>query len=152
MKQRVPPFFRLLWPISVEMLMCVQMASCTQAQPQAVSQPAVQTIPLHVLARTIESHAGQAVRTCGRDLRRATVEESSHWMLSVTDPASPNGFPARVFIQGCDERRPPRLANGCIVGRVLREDGSLDPPTTRMHADHEVTDYEWWLHPQCPAS
>jgi hypothetical protein len=123
-------------------------AACTPAPPETAPDPAVETIPLHVLARTIESRAGQTLRACGRDFRQATPYESPHWMLSMRDPTSPYGFPALVFIRSCDERRP-RLANGCIVGRVLREDGSLDPPTSRITTNHQVSNHEWWLHPPC---
>jgi len=71
-------------------------------------------------------------------------------MLSVRDPTSRYGFPALVYIRSCTERRP-RLVRGCIVGRVAREDGSLDPPISRIVSDHQISNSEWWLHPHCAA-
>jgi hypothetical protein len=127
-------------------------AACTPSPLETASDPAVETIPLHVLARDIESYRGQAVRTCGRwrGALRSAEGQVRAWHLSRIDPTSPHGFTASVLVPECRGRRP-RLTDGCISGRVAREDGTLDMPDGVLVTDHLIISYEWWIHPQCEA-
>lgn len=124
-------------------------AACTQALLEPTSQPAVETVPLHILARNIASYRGRTVRTCGRwrGAQRSGAQVRA-WQLSRVDPTSAYRFSASVLVSECRGRRP-RLADGCIVGTVAREDRSLEPPDSIIVTDHQIISYEWWLHPQC---
>jgi hypothetical protein len=123
-------------------------AACTPVPPEAATTAGVETVPLHVLARTIENHVGRTVRTCGR-LERV-VPEAENFVISVVDPET--RFSARVQVKGCPEGRP-RLVDGCITGRIAQENGTLEPnPDARIVASHVIENNEWWLHPRCRTS
>lgn len=105
---------------------------------------------MHVLAHDIRTYRGRIVRTCGRwtgPLTSAAGVDIA-WQLAAPDPTSSAGFQAGVFVAPCAGRRP-RLAQGCITGRIAREDGSLEDPKSTGFIDHQTINFEWWLHPLC---
>lgn len=124
-------------------------AGCTAVQPEPGSAEAVQTVAMHDLVRSIDTYRGRTVRVCADELVPRTREDGSvvHWQLRAMNPSE--RFAARLILAQCGGERP-QLENGCIVGRIAREDGSLEIPTTMLISDHVVMSEEWWLHPQCP--
>jgi len=137
------------WP-ALAVLAAVHATGCTRETAEPAAASAVETVPLHVLARTIEAYPGRTIRTCGSELRQIDRGDGSvGWLLSTADPTHPYRFPASVIIRGCSDRAP-RLHSGCVVGRVAQENGSLAPnPGARLVEDHEIINREWWLHLQC---
>jgi hypothetical protein len=128
------------------------LAGCMSERPARFAAETVQTVPLHVLARNIEDYRGRTVRVCGGRLRpnRDATGNIRSWHLSVSDPVSPPPSTAYVIIRPCAQERP-RLTRGCAVGRIARENGSLDAPESMVIASHSIGSREWWLHPQCRA-
>lgn len=135
------------------LLMCALLGSCAPEQAPAPSASLVPAVPLHVLARTIADFRGRTVRTCGSQLQPAwgASGEVANWRLSVRDPTGPYHFPAIVILPSCNGERPRMERGGCITGRIAREDGSLDDPDVEIIGSHQIMNYEWWLHPQCPS-
>ena len=128
------------------------LVGCMAEPPSPAALNGVETVPLHVLARTINNYRGRTVRTCGRELTPITQANGDirSWELRAVDPTSPHAFTAYVIIPACNGRRP-RLDESCAIGRIAREDGSLDPPEDIAIGSHMIGSQEWWLHPQCPA-
>lgn len=135
------------------MLIGTLLGSCAPGQPRATSASLVPTVPLHVLARSIADYRGRIVRTCGPQFRpsRRPDGKITNWRLSVRDPTSPYNFPAIVRVLSCHAETSPFDSEGCVTGRIAREDGSLDEPDVEIVGSHEIVSYEWWLHPQCPS-
>lgn len=71
------------------------------------------------------------------------------WNLIVPYSHSPRSM-IFVVVAACEGERP-RLSNGCITGRIAREDDSLQPETEIIVVSHTTGSFEWWLHPQCRA-
>lgn len=92
----------------------------------------------------IETYRGRVVRVCGR-----LAQRQSRWAVEyVPRPGDAffHGYPA-VLIAGCDAA--PRLdRNGCLVGRVAAEDGSMNPPPRSVRTNDPYS-LDWFLHPQC---
>lgn len=131
-------------------LLSIALVSCSPQRPSPAGVSSDPSVPLHVLARNIESYRGQSVRTCGTELLPITQADGTvrSWSLRKLDPTSSHGFTAYVIVPACAGRRPP-MAGGCVVGRVAREDGSLDIPEAITIGSHLIGSQEWRLHPQC---
>lgn len=131
---------------------CALAAACAPAPPEGAGN-LVETVPLHVLARTIADRRGQVVRVCGGNWG-GTVESAAGqmrgWVLVAPDPSAPATLRAFVNVRSCDGRRP-RRSGDCITGRIAREDGSLTRPESIMVGSHQVGRQEWWVHSQCAA-
>ena len=129
----------------------MMLAGCAPVSPAPEQPQAVRTIPIPQLAREIDRHRGEIVRTCGEQLEPTVNAQGDilRWELSTRD--SITRFPASVVVAACNGGQPP-IENGCVTGRVAREDGSLEEPERWIVTDHEIVNYEWWLHPQCPSS
>jgi hypothetical protein len=124
---------------------------CAAEQPVTATESIVPTIPLHVLARNIGDFRGRTVRTCGPELEAARRPdgEVAYWIMSARDPISRhNNIYSGVHIASC-AARPPVDADGCVTGRVAREDGSLEAPADVIIGSHRIVSFEWILHPQC---
>jgi|GEM_PF-2950879 len=133
-------------------LAALHATGCTHEAVEPSAASAVETVPLHVLARNIGDYRGQIVRTCGGRPSpvRSPDGEIREWELRVTDPTSEHRFTAFVIVPSCNGQMP-RLVDGCVTGRVAREDGSLDPPTSMSVISHFIGSDEWWIHPPCSA-
>lgn len=107
---------------------------CTSAGAQ--SPP---TIGLVALIENVESYRGQIVRTCGQRIEPG----DSAWHLIL--PLGRHG--ARLLVISSGER-PILDANGCIVGRIARRDGSTSsgPPGEPGVVADDIVDYTWFLH------
>lgn len=127
-------------------------AACVREPPETPATPQPETVPLHILARNIDSYRGRTVRTCGE--WNGAMREADGTLLARQlnriDPTSPHGWGAVVFVAPCSGARPP-LSDGCINGRIAREDGSLNDPERIEVVSHRIGSSEWWLHPQCRA-
>ena len=130
---------------------------CSAERPETAAPPAagVETVSLYVLAANMGRYKGQTVRVCGRwrdpPPRRARAVAQSSWSLTAPNP--PGTVRPHVYVVGvtpCRGKRP-RLTNGCLTGRIARENGSLDLPEDILIASHVTGSYEWFLHPQCAA-
>lgn len=128
------------------------LSGCYAEAPEPRSATLVETVPLPVLAANTADYRGRTVRVCGRwsPDRRAASETNRQWSISQRDPKARRPHVYSVGIKSCGERRP-RLDQGCITGRIAREDGSLDLPTDMLVQSHVTGSLEWWLHPQCMA-
>ena len=127
-------------------------ACASEQQPRTAIASPVPTVPLHVLARTVADFRGQTVRTCGPELQagRWPNGEVAYWSMRAKDPISRhNNIYSGVHIASCGGERPPVDTDGCVTGRVAREDGSLEAPTEVIIGSHEIVSFEWILHPQC---
>lgn len=111
----------------------------------------VQTFAVSDLAYSIERHRGQTVRICGA---LGPSEDAGIWRLEdlrATEASQIHGRPA-VLIAACGGNRPPLDRRSCLTGRIARRDGSLTyPPGAPVAVDDVRTNYEWFLHPQCPS-
>jgi hypothetical protein len=107
---------------------------------------------LHVLARNIADFRGRTVRTCGPELQagRGPNGEVAYWSMLARDPISRhNNIYSGVHIAPCGGERRPVDADGCVTGRIAREDGSLEAPVDVIIGSHRIVSFEWILHPQC---
>ena len=114
----------------------------------------VQTVHLTELARNVGNYTGQTVRVCGGRWRGSmTRPDGTHrgWILSKVDPSGPRGPHVTSVYVACRTPRP-RLVDGCLTGRIAREDGSQTPSETVTVSSHVTASREWWLHPQCGRS
>lgn len=132
-------------------ILCV--AGCSAAAPEAPSAAAVQTVPLQVLAANTVDYRGRTVRVCGRwqnrSARSGDDAPETGWSLTAPNPPGMHGpHTYSVIVAACRGARP-RLTNGCVTGRIAREDGSLAMPEAILVASHVTGSNEWWLHPQC---
>jgi hypothetical protein len=156
MKELVTPAdpSRVLYVLTKVLVISAFVGACAAEQPQTASSSVVPTIPLHVLARTIADYRGRTVRTCGSELQAipGTEGKVAYAILSARDPASRHNLQASVHIATCAGERPRLDPGGCVIGRIAREDGSLQEPDAVMVSSHAVVDNEWFLHPQCRRS
>jgi hypothetical protein len=125
--------------------------ACGCATASSESSVDAVTVPLHVLANDIAHYRGHWIRTCGTDLNAVWGPggETTHWHLTARDPAS--NFPymrVGVAVATCGSDRP-RLIDGCLIGRVARDDGSLEDPKSVIVTSHLTIQREWRLYPQC---
>jgi hypothetical protein len=136
------------WLILVAIGLIGQAPDSRREEPDAARNPP--TIPIHVLARDIQSYRGQVVRTCGRRLEPAIHEKDGrivYWTLTAPYPSGRRGWHSGVILSHCGAR--PRLSNDCVTGRVAREDESLDIPEVIIVGGHTTMSHEWWLHLDC---
>jgi hypothetical protein len=124
-------------------------SGCTREAPEPAAASAVETVPLHVLARTIGIYRGRTVRTCGETMVPVTDAQGvvSQWHLSAPDTTRERAT-AFVAVATCHGERP-HLVDGCVTGRVARNDGSLEDPQSMHLVSHLVGSWEWWMHPHC---
>ena len=129
------------------------LASCMPERSEILSGSNL-TIPLHLLPRVIRNYRGRVIRTCGERLSpvwKGETDQVVGWNLLAQNPDSRFDYMmVGVEIAPCGSRRP-RLIDGCISGRVAREDGSLDEPETSIVTSHLDMDSNWSLHPICTA-
>ena len=130
--------------LQLSMIAALSVAAC-HAGGRAVS-PDVPTLAVENHEYNVERHRNQTIRVCGR-----VVKRDSRWAVEhVPTPGEFffHGYPA-VFVVPCGAGPPQLDRDGCLVGRVAAEDGSLNPPPQVLDSDEPVS-YQWFLHPQCP--
>lgn len=130
------------------LILSASLAATVACATAAGVGPEVPTLSVNSAGYRVTRYKGRTVRVCGR---LAQVE--GRWAVQhIQRPREffLHGLPA-VFVATCDQT-PPRLdRHGCLVGRIAREDGSLDEPRSVLTDDSPFTHY-WLLHPQCPAA
>ena len=105
------------------------------------------TLALEHLAYNIERYKGRTIRVCGRIVQSERLPSFS--VEHVPEPGEVffHALP-KVFLATCGREAPRLDSQGCIAGRIAREDGSLEIPAAVTSSDAPVN-YEWFLHPQC---
>jgi hypothetical protein len=139
----------MIKPIPIVILAAVAIAAAA-ACATSVLPPEGETVPLLTLAKDPEAWRGREVRTCGPDFRGD--RKQGVWELSRS---SVSGYhPAIVRILGCGKSAPKRDRNGCVVGRIARRDGSIEPlrEGEPRIVSSAIVSYDWYLHARCPAS
>lgn len=108
----------------------------------------IRTLSVKEFSRTPEAYRGQTLRICAARLVDLGVDKPS-WYLST--PAAIGYHPATVEVLACDGGRPIADAETCIVGRIAREDGSLDllRPAGEIVVKDPGNSAPWYLHAQC---
>jgi hypothetical protein len=117
-------------------------AACATVDDPRATAP---TLSVNSSGYNVEGHKGRTVRVCGR---LAWVE--GRWAVQhVQRPGEffLHGLPA-VFVAGCGGAVPTLDRNGCVTGRVTRENGTLDESRRVVTNDSPWTHY-WIVHPQC---
>ena len=110
----------------------------------------VPTLSVKEFSKSPESYCGAVLRICGDRLANIGVDEPS-WTLST--PQAFGYHPARVTVLPCGGTRPTPKTNVCIVGRIARQDGSLDPiPPSQIFVRSPGATNPWYLHAQCAVS
>jgi hypothetical protein len=96
----------------------------------------------------VQRYRGRTIRVCGR---LAQIE--GRWAVehvSLPGEVYFHGPPA-VFVLSCTGQSPRLEHDGCLTGRIARQDGSLRPPAQPTDMGDAPYDYDWFLHPQCPS-
>jgi hypothetical protein len=107
----------------------------------------VPTLSVKEFSKAPESYRGAVLRICGDRLANIGVDEPS-WILFT--PKAFGYHPAMVKVLACRGRRPIADVETCIVGRVLGEDGSLEPLAPDEILVKDPGDSSpWTLHAQC---
>jgi hypothetical protein len=117
-------------------------AACRTVTP--APSPDAPTLMLEDYAFNLSPHHGETVRVCGR-----IVQVRSHWAIEHVRQEGElffHGAPA-IFLAWSGSRAPRLDRNGCITGRIAREDGSLVPPVQPTNTSDAPYDYDWFLHP-----
>jgi len=136
--------FLLTVPVPVAMVAgCQTMAPALDGPILTVSELA------RDLARGPVAYKGRTVRVCRGRLDRGLPAATRRWQFSARGESWPHG--ASLMVKSCSAGGPRLDAQGCLVGRIAREDGSLRElgPNEPQIVSDSIESEIWLLHTDC---